>query len=124
MSGHISHTGFAGFALHGGFGLLSRMYGLAVDNILAARIVLADGTLVEASPTSHPDLYWAIRGAGSSFGVVVAVKIQLFQVRGKVLGLRGNLCTLINTHYLQGRCRRHRLWRRGLLGRVYRREVG
>ncbi|EGD72105.1 hypothetical protein PTSG_00121 [Salpingoeca rosetta] len=78
VGGQVSHTGVGGFALHGGFGAISRRYGLAVDNMLAARVVLADGSLVEASEKENSDLFFAIRGAGSLVGVVTSIKFRLF----------------------------------------------
>jgi FAD/FMN-containing dehydrogenase len=75
--GNISSTGIAGLTLHGGMGNLRRKFGFSVDNLLSVDVVLADGSLVTASETEHPDLFWAMRGAGSNFGVVTSMEFRL-----------------------------------------------
>jgi FAD/FMN-containing dehydrogenase len=81
-----STTGVAGLTLGGGFGWLSRKYGMTVDNLLSADIVTADGELLHVSADSHEDLFWAIRGGGGNFGVVTLFEFQLHPVGPLVYG--------------------------------------
>jgi FAD/FMN-containing dehydrogenase len=89
VTGTIGNIGMAGFTLAGGYGPLSPHYGLGLDNLLAAEVVLADGRCVTTSDTQNPELFWALRGGGGNFGVVSAMTIRLHPVAqvlaGKIL---------------------------------------
>jgi FAD/FMN-containing dehydrogenase len=75
--GDTTSVGVAGLTLGGGIGYLSRRDGLTIDNLLAAEVVLADGSIVRASAEDHPDLFWALRGGGGNLGVVTRLDLRL-----------------------------------------------
>src|SRR5512141_2227150 len=80
-----STTGIAGLTLGGGFGWLSRKYGMTVDNLESAEVVTAKGEVVRASAGENPDLFWALRGGSGNFGVVTQFEFRLHQVGPEVL---------------------------------------
>jgi FAD/FMN-containing dehydrogenase len=83
--GVVSTTGVGGLTLHGGMGHLRRKYGLSIDNLRSVEIVTADGHLRRASTDEHPDLFWAVRGAGSNFGVVTSFEFNLHPLGPEVM---------------------------------------
>ncbi|KAJ7762619.1 hypothetical protein B0H16DRAFT_1719067 [Mycena metata] len=80
VTGMCECTSLAGPLLGGGHGFLQGKYGLMIDQLVEARVVLADGTLVTANAEKYPDLFWALRGAGHNFGIVTQVKYKLYDV--------------------------------------------
>lgn len=84
-AGVVSTTGVAGLTLHGGAGHLRRKHGLTIDNLLSVEIVTADGELRRASAAENEDLFWAVRGAGSNFGVVTSFEFRAHQIGPMVM---------------------------------------
>jgi FAD binding domain/Berberine and berberine like len=83
-TGTVGGTGLAGLTLGGGLGWFMGKYGLTIDNLLSVDLVTADGRVLRASASEHPDLFWGVRGGGGNFGIVTALEFQLHPV-GQVL---------------------------------------
>src|SRR5260221_576024 len=84
--GVVSSTGIAGLTLGGGLGWLMPKYGLALDNLRSAEVVLANGQVVRASEIDNPDLFWAIRGGGGNFGIAASLEFDLHAVGPIIIG--------------------------------------
>jgi FAD/FMN-containing dehydrogenase len=84
--GLVSSTGVGGFALGGGIGHLVRKHGLTSDNVLSVEVVTADGSVVRASASENPDLFWALRGGGGNFGVATSFELALHPLGPEVIG--------------------------------------
>ena len=87
VTGSCSAVGMAGLTLGGGYGPLIGRFGLALDNLIAADLVLADGRIVTAEPDNEGDLFWALRGGGGNFGVVAEMRIRLHELPNVVSGV-------------------------------------
>ena len=85
--GDTGSVGIGGITLAGGIGFLVRKTGLTIDNLLAAEVVTADGEVVEASESSEPDLFWAIRGGEGNFGVATRLRLRLAEISEIVGGM-------------------------------------
>ncbi|MGH6874751.1 MAG: FAD-binding oxidoreductase, partial [Aestuariivirgaceae bacterium] len=84
--GVVSSTGIAGLTLGGGLGWLMPKYGMALDNLLSAEVITAEGKLLRASAEEHADLFWALRGGGGNFGVVASLEYRLHPVGPVITG--------------------------------------
>jgi hypothetical protein len=87
LAGSSHDVGVAGYALGGGCSWLGRRYGLAANSVVAVELVTADGRLVRADAENEPDLFWAVRGGGGSFGIVTALELRLFPVEEVIAGI-------------------------------------
>ncbi len=84
-TGINSTTGIAGLTLGGGFGWITRKFGLTIDNLISADVVTAEGNRLQASATENADLFWALRGGGGNFGIVTAFVFELHKLAPQVL---------------------------------------
>jgi UDP-N-acetylenolpyruvoylglucosamine reductase len=87
LAGSSPDVGVVGYTLGGGLGWLARRYGLAANSVLAVELVTADGRIVRADRDTEPDLFWAVRGGGGSFGIVTAVEFALYPVAEVYAGI-------------------------------------
>ena len=84
--GFISNTGIAGLTVGGGFGYLTRRFGWTCDTVRSMDVVTADGSLVRASDSENPDLFWGLRGGGGNFGIVTSFEFELNAIGPEILG--------------------------------------
>ena len=84
-TGINSTTGIAGLTLGGGFGWITRKFGLTIDNLISADLVTADGKWLQASAAQNADLFWAVRGGGGNFGIVTGFAFELHKLAPQVL---------------------------------------
>ena len=87
VTGSVGAVGMAGLTLGGGYGPLIGRFGLALDNLLAADVVLADGCIVTVKHDSEEDLFWALHGGGGNFGVVTAMRHRLHDLPNVLSGM-------------------------------------
>ena len=87
LAGSAPNVGVVGYTIGGGMSWLGRAYGLAANNVEAIEVVTADGRIVHADACTEPDLFWALRGGGGSFGVVTAIELRLFPITEVYAGL-------------------------------------
>jgi FAD/FMN-containing dehydrogenase len=86
-TGNCGAVGMVGLTTGGGYGPLTPRYGLALDDLLAAEVVLPDGKIVHCDERENPDLFWAIRGAGGNFGVITSMRVRLHTIRQVLAGV-------------------------------------
>ncbi|MFE0420022.1 FAD-binding oxidoreductase [Streptomyces tendae] len=87
VTGSAGSVGMVGLTLGGGYGPLSGRFGLALDSLLSADVVLADGSVVTTDPEREPDLFWALRGGGGNFGLVTSMRVRLHRVPTLLSGI-------------------------------------
>ena len=87
VTGACSEVGLTGWTLGGGYGQLNGRYGMGVDNVVSAQVVLADGSLVTAKANSDDELLWCLQGGGGGFGVVVSLTIRMYPLSEILTGI-------------------------------------
>jgi len=103
--GLVSTTGVGGLTLGGGFGYLSRLYGMVSDNLVSIDVVTADGSLVIATETENAELFWGLRGGGGNFGVATSFKFRLFpidRVYGGIIAFPFEMARRVLRRYREG----------------------